>query len=76
MHSEGEIKQFVRILVEKYGELTTSELKEKMSEVVDYDSDDMKLSPTRRGRSCMIPMRSNRSFSDSSANPVREGVPG
>ena len=49
MHSEGEIKQFVRILVEKYGELTTSELKEKMSEVVDYDSDDMKLSPTRRG---------------------------
>ena len=49
MHSEGEIKQVVRILVEKYGELTTSELKEKMSEVVDYDSDDMKLSPTRRG---------------------------
>lgn len=49
MHSEGEIKQFVRILVEKYGELTTSELKEKMSEVVDYDSDDLKKSSTRKG---------------------------
>ena len=54
MHSENDIRKAVRILVEKYGELTTSELKEKMPEVIEYDRDDLKKSSTRNGESMIL----------------------
>lgn len=49
MHTEGEIRKAVRILVEKYGTLTTSELKQKMPEALEYDAEDRKKSETRLG---------------------------
>jgi hypothetical protein len=54
MHSENDIRKAVRILVEKYGELTTSELKEKMPEVIEYDADDLKKSSTRKGETMIL----------------------
>lgn len=48
MHSEKEIRAVIRPLLEKYGgELTTSEIKERIGEVLILDKDDMKMSETR-----------------------------
>lgn len=47
MHSEAEIRRAIRPLLDKYGELSTTEVKEKLSDVLVYDEEDTKLSSTR-----------------------------
>lgn len=49
MHTEGEIRKAVKLLVEKFGLLTTSEIKERMSEVMTFDKEDLEKSKTRHG---------------------------
>ena len=49
MHTEAQIRKAVRILVEKYGELTTTELKKCMAEAIDYDDEDKQISTVRTG---------------------------
>lgn len=47
MHTESEIRSAIKPLVEFYGEMTTSEIKKHLEEVLDYDADDKKQSETR-----------------------------
>ena len=47
MHSESEIRKAIRPLLDKFGELNTSEVKELLHFVLEYDEDDMIASPTR-----------------------------
>ncbi len=47
MHSEAEIRRAIRPLLDKYGELTTSEVKSKLDEVLVFDEDDKMMSQTR-----------------------------
>lgn len=47
MHTEGQIRAAIRPLIEYYGELTTSEVKKRIEEVLTLDEDDMKRSQTR-----------------------------
>ncbi len=47
MHSETEIKKAIRTLLDKYGQLNISEIKQKLEEVIIYDEDDIKQSKTR-----------------------------
>lgn len=47
MHTESEIRKAIRPLLDKYGELNTTEVKQHLSEVLVYDEDDMEQSPTR-----------------------------
>lgn len=47
MHTEGQIRVAIRPLIEMYGELTTSEIKQKIEEVLVLDEEDKKLSETR-----------------------------
>ena len=47
MHSESEIRSAIKPLVEFYGEMTTSEVKQHLEEVLDYDDDDRIPSETR-----------------------------
>lgn len=47
MHSEYEIRRAIRPLLDKYGELNTTEIKNKLEEVLIYDEDDKLLSSTR-----------------------------
>lgn len=47
MHSEAEIRRAIRPLLDKYGELNTSEVKHHLEEVLVYDEDDKILSVTR-----------------------------
>lgn len=49
MHSEAEIRRAIRPLLDKYGELTTVEIKEKLDEVLEYDDDDLQPSISRPG---------------------------
>lgn len=47
MHTEAEIRVAIKPLVEFYGEMTTSEIKQHLAEVLDYDEDDKTPSETR-----------------------------
>lgn len=47
MHTESEIRSAIKPLVEFYGEMTISEIKKHLEEVLDYDADDRKQSETR-----------------------------
>lgn len=47
MHSETEIRRAIRPLLDKYGELNTSEVKHHLEEVLVYDDDDKIHSKTR-----------------------------
>ena len=47
MHSENEIRRAIRPLLELYGELNTSQIKEKLEEVLDFDEEDKIPSDTR-----------------------------
>lgn len=47
MHSEAEIRKAIRPLLDKYGELNTSEVKLHLDEVLVYDDDDKIPSSTR-----------------------------
>lgn len=47
MHSEAEIRRAIRPLLDKYGELDTSEIKQKLEEVLFYDEEDRTQSSTR-----------------------------
>lgn len=47
MHSEAEIRRAIRPLLDKYGELNTSQVKSCLEEVLVYDEDDKILSETR-----------------------------
>lgn len=56
MHSESQIKRAVKILLEEYGALNTSEIKKHLSEVLNFDSEDLFASQTRQGE-CLIHQR-------------------
>lgn len=47
MHTEGQIRAAIRPLIEMYGELTTSEIKQQIEEVLILDDDDKIKSETR-----------------------------
>ena len=47
MHTEAEIRVAIKPLIELYGEMTTSDIKQHLEEVLDYDEDDKILSETR-----------------------------
>lgn len=47
MHTEAEIRKAIRPLLDKYGELNTSEIKQKLNELLIYDDDDKQHSLTR-----------------------------
>lgn len=47
MHSEAEIRRAIRPLLDKYGELNTSDVKHHLEEVLIYDDDDKILSTKR-----------------------------
>ena len=40
MHSEGDIRKAVRLLLDKYGEINITEAKEMLHEVLEYDEED------------------------------------
>lgn len=46
-HSEGEIRKAVKVLVDAYGELTTSEVKKCLEDVLTFDAEDLIPSKTR-----------------------------
>lgn len=48
MHTEGDIRRAIKPLVEMYGELDTSGVKQHLDEVLDFDSDDCTPSTTRK----------------------------
>ena len=56
MHNETQIRRAVKVLLEKYGALNTSEIKEHLQEVLVFDEDDNKDSLTRPGE-CLIKQR-------------------
>ena len=47
MHSEAQIRVAIKPLIELYGELTTTEIKQRLEEVLDYDDEDRIPSETR-----------------------------
>lgn len=47
MHTEAEIRRAIKPLLDKYGQLTTSEVKTKLEEVLVFDDQDKELSKTR-----------------------------
>jgi predicted 2-oxoglutarate/Fe(II)-dependent dioxygenase YbiX len=47
MHTEEQLRRAIRPLLELYGELTTTEVKNKLGEFVDYDDEDLEESDTR-----------------------------
>lgn len=47
MHSEGDIRKSVRLLLDKYGEINVTEAKELLHEVLEYDDEDKEMSTTR-----------------------------
>lgn len=47
MHTEAQIRVAIKPLIELYGKMTTSEVKQHLEEVLDYDADDMIQSKTR-----------------------------
>lgn len=47
MHSEGDIRKAVRLLLDKYGELNVTEVKNKLHEVLEYDQEDREKSASR-----------------------------
>lgn len=49
MHTETEIRMVVRLLLELHGELNTTEVKDKLQEVLDFDEEDNISSKTRPG---------------------------
>mgnify|MGYP000708408840 CR=1 FL=1 len=44
MHSEGDIRKSVRLLLDKYGEINVTEAKELLHEVLEYDDEDKEMS--------------------------------
>ncbi len=49
MTTEKQIRRAVKILLEQYGALNTTEVKEHLNEVLQFDQDDLKPSTTRPG---------------------------
>lgn len=47
MHSEAEIRRAIKPLLDKYGQLNTSEVKQRLNEVLVFDDDDKVMSTTR-----------------------------
>lgn len=47
MHTEAEIRKAIKPLLDKYGELSTTEVKQRLDEVLVYDDDDKEMSTTR-----------------------------
>ena len=47
MHSESDIRKSIKVLLEAYGALTTSEVKQHLDEVLIFDDDDLQPSTTR-----------------------------
>lgn len=47
MHGEAQIKVAIRVLLEKYKQLRTSDIKEKLNEVIIFDEEDLQASDTR-----------------------------
>lgn len=47
MHSEAEIRRAIKPLLDKYGQLTTSEVKQKLNEVLNFDDEDKEPSDSR-----------------------------
>ncbi len=47
MHTEAEIRRAIKPLLDRYGQLTTSEVKEKLNEVLVFDNEDIVMSKTR-----------------------------
>lgn len=47
MHSESEIRRAIKPLLDKYGQLNTSEVKQRLHEVLTFDSDDLEPSDKR-----------------------------
>lgn len=56
MHSEKEIRQAISTLLQRYGDLDTAEVKTRLSEVLTFDADDKRASPSRPGE-CKIIQR-------------------
>lgn len=54
MHTEGEIRKAIKPLVELYGEINMSDVKEKISGVLEFDDEDKELSETRNGEMKII----------------------
>ena len=49
MHTEPEIRRAIKPIIEKYGQLNTTELKAILSEYIEYDEEDLQESDTRNG---------------------------
>lgn len=47
MHIEAEIRRAIKPLLDRYGQLNTSEVKQKLHEVLIFDDEDKKMSKTR-----------------------------
>lgn len=47
MHTEGEIRKAVKVLLEAEGELNTTEVKQRLNEVLTFDEQDKQMSTTR-----------------------------
>ena len=47
MHSEAEIRRAIKPLLDRYGQLTISEIKQKLEEVLVFDNEDKLMSQTR-----------------------------
>lgn len=47
MHTEAEIRRAIKPLLDKYGQLNISEVKQRLGEVLVFDEDDKQLSKTR-----------------------------
>lgn len=54
MHSEADIRRSIKILLEAYGSLDTSEVKEHLSEVLTFDDEDLMPSGTRAGETLIV----------------------
>ena len=54
MHSEGDIRRAISPLIERYGKLTISEVKDKLNDVLEFDNEDLEPSPTRPGETKII----------------------
>ncbi len=48
MHTEAEIRRAIKPLLDRYGQLNTSQVKQKLEEVLIFDEDDKELSSTRK----------------------------
>lgn len=47
MHTEAEIRRAIKPLLDKYGQLNTSQIKQKLEEVLTFDEEDKEMSKTR-----------------------------